>query len=91
MDGSLIERVSRALCLADGVDPDAEQVYARDPAWKVYKKAARAAVEALREPGKNVIEGLADGILDATCCEVPAADVLAAWQSAIDAALKPAS
>lgn len=51
----MIERICRAVCIADGVDPDAEgcglgaQMPAgeRYPLWKAREKQARASLKAL--------------------------------------------
>lgn len=56
MTASKIEEVARAICVADGVDPDAEgcglgvQMPAGEkyPLWRARLKQARAAIEALR-------------------------------------------
>lgn len=53
----MIERVARAICVAMGHDPDgpSSDVYVEgDPdagtSWAGYRNAARAAIEAMREP-----------------------------------------
>ena len=53
----MIERIARAICIADGVDPDAEGYGLgvqmpegeRYPLWKAREKQARAAIAALKE------------------------------------------
>jgi hypothetical protein len=57
MDERKIEKVARAICVADGVDPDAEgyggvqmPVGERYPLWKAREKQARAAIRAAEHP-----------------------------------------
>lgn len=54
---TMIERVARAICYAEGYDPDdawATEVSSppqdRIPAWKDYTAQARAAITAMSEP-----------------------------------------
>jgi hypothetical protein len=56
----MIERVARALCQADGHDPDGptcDIFVPGDPdaglPWAGYRKQARAAIEAMRDLGDN--------------------------------------
>jgi hypothetical protein len=82
MSESMIERVARAICRANGRDPDRlepgdapgidGQLPNGDPAhfvWKHYMDEARAAIEALREPTDDMIyvgEGYCDFMLPST-------------------------
>jgi hypothetical protein len=46
---TMIEKVARAICSAEGIDPDRkgnETVWR----WQEFEKEARAAIEAMREP-----------------------------------------
>lgn len=90
----MVERVARALCTARGLDPDRVSSIgnSRDdggpeasvalPAWMNFRAAARAAIEAMREPTLRMI------------CEVQkkedvcAIDLERPWRFMIDAALK---
>jgi hypothetical protein len=58
MSESMIDRVARALCLANGEDPDKPSgvfgVW-----WKSYRDEARAAIEAMREPTEEMMESAA--------------------------------
>ncbi len=95
----LVERVARALCIADREDPDAmvstlvptyrgsdRMKFAEVPAWTKRVKAARAAIEAMREPTDAMIE--AGGNKFSWEHELDEqAQLRAAWPAAIDAAL----
>lgn len=50
---TMIEKVARALCEAEGMNPDHESNEDMDEAaklWTTYRHLARAAIEAMREP-----------------------------------------
>jgi hypothetical protein len=91
----MVERVARAICKADGRDPDSDFTSgnATFPAWQAYQSRARAAIEAMREPTEAMIE--AGGLSDAArpydgpegegCQFYPAI----AYRAMIDAALAP--
>ena len=75
----MIERVARALAIADGMHPEAVS-NGEDavPVWTLYVDDARAAIEAMREPTDVMVDaGYAVTVDDET--EV--------WQAMIDAAL----
>lgn len=67
----MIERVARALCVADGLDPDADWRRSdqsmlavaipegEEQRWRTYASYARAAISALREPTKEMIRAAA--------------------------------
>lgn len=76
---SMVERVARAICAADGrFDPDA--VAFGSPCWDRYVDHARAAMAAMRDAPPDVI---AAGQKDANFgWSFPVA-----WNSALDAAL----
>ena len=71
---TMVEKIARALCAAKGIDPDAVpsiMVDWRDdfslpsadvarPAWRGYVEAARAALEAMREPTQPMVRNGAD-------------------------------
>jgi hypothetical protein len=77
---NMIERVARALCAADGHDPDGSSFSScGDPYWEFYRIKAKAAVSAMREPtGAMVYAGFLPD-REATSAEV--------WPAMIDAAL----
>ncbi len=53
----MVERVARAICAAKGDDPDekCEDWMREFSGWRGYQKSARAAIEAMREPTKEMI------------------------------------
>lgn len=60
----MIERVARAMCIADGFDPDKDFGYYTsgvmpDPhvaQWTRYTQKARAAIEAMQEPDSVMLD-----------------------------------
>ena len=51
MSESMVERVARAMSVADGFHPEAvSNDEDGEPAWKIYEGMARSAIEAMREP-----------------------------------------
>jgi hypothetical protein len=82
----MVERVAKALSIVDGNHPDAcsndeEEI----PAWKLYVKDARAAIEAMREPTEAMLNE-AVGALDSHNVGSHEANIV--WQAMIDEALK---
>lgn len=86
----MVERVARALSIADGNHPgacsnDEEEI----PAWKLYVKDARAAIEAMREPTAAMRHAASDVLwyegLDEGQGYPPPRE---AWQAMLDEALK---
>lgn len=88
----MVERVARAICVARGHNPDGptcDVFIPGDPdacmPWAGFRKEARAAIEAMREPIPVVMDeapirrGI--GIGSFTAAE--------AWRAMIDAALEP--
>jgi hypothetical protein len=69
--GDMVERVARAICIANGGDPDAydPEMGAGAYPWMVYEEDARAAIAALDEYVSS--KGLSS--LDGWCAEVDAA------------------
>lgn len=76
-----LERVSRALCQNAGHDPDAtHQVNSIDQEnWTFFVHAARAALEAMREPTQAMIDAARNDVL--------LADALGVWRTMINTAL----
>lgn len=81
----MVDRVAKALSIADGMHPDAcSNDEAEIPMWTLYVDDARAAIEAMREPTKAMLDELdlanrGWGTTDHSR-EI--------WQSVIDIALK---
>ena len=49
-DTADIERVARAICVADGYNPDADKYIYRDsPYWLAYNEQAKAAIKAMNK------------------------------------------
>lgn len=79
----MVERVARALSIADGNHPDAcSNDEEEQPMWTLYLKDARAAIEAMRQPTDEMIN-------DEDLPYSPA-ETRQFWQALIDAALSPA-
>lgn len=56
---SMVERVARAICLADGLDDGLSNAFAvqkTDREWGEWVPLARAAIEAMREPTPEMVE-----------------------------------
>lgn len=57
---TMVERVARALSVADGMHPQAASNDADEqPAWTLYVGMAKAAIESLREPTEEMVEASA--------------------------------
>ena len=80
----MIERVARALCLANGEDPD-KPSGAFGVWWKSYRDEARAALEAMREPSSAQEAVMLDLLERAD--RPPTKRWHWVWQEMIDAAL----
>lgn len=56
----MVERVARAMCVENKVDPDeileTKPVGDRLPRWHYYAPMARAAIKALRHPPRDVLD-----------------------------------
>lgn len=54
---TMVERVARALCLQEGEDPNQETPYHPKVThlWQHYVPSARAAIEAMREPTREML------------------------------------
>ena len=80
---SMIERVARAICWANGMDPDLTLGGdGKNFLWREYVSQARAAIEAMREPTKAMTESGAYG-----SGEDSENAALGAWGAMIAAAL----
>lgn len=90
---AMIERVARAICVADGCDPNQESVGigVQMPAgqkyrlWEVRVAQARAAIEAMREPTEAMAD-ITGRVLSCGYGHVPD-DARIVWQAMIDKAL----
>lgn len=89
----MIERVARALCVANGEDPD-KPSGAFGVWWKSYRDEARAAIEAMREPTESMVsKGTRAVTLAKNAAHGPEPSAVLkggtvlAWQIMIDAAL----
>ncbi len=75
----MVERVARAMCMADGEIPDFPSHTTNEPFWTYYCDMARVAIEAMREPTEAM---RAAGYI------VTVDDETDVWQTMIDASLK---
>lgn len=58
---NMIEKVARALSVADGNHADAcSNDEDETPAWTLYTNSAKAAIEAMREPTPEILEAALD-------------------------------
>lgn len=83
----VVERVARAIAKANAISPD-EVDYFGAPVWIGWKPAARAAIEAMREPTMHMKQEAGDAIV-VGCCNLQLRDAEAVWKIMIDAALSP--
>jgi hypothetical protein len=77
---TMVERVARALSIADGMHPDAcSNDEDEPPAWTLYVGSAKAAIDAMREPTEAMKKTMANtpGRWGPHC-----------WGQIVDAALK---
>lgn len=89
----MVEKVARAICRADGVDPDAigyglgvqMPKDAEYPLWKAREAQARAAIEAMRTPTEAMRRA---GTAAMPVCFDEEAGAISCWQAMIDAILK---
>ena len=82
MTANMVERVARAICLADGEDPDerCEDWMQEFSGWRGYVESARAAIAAMREPTEAMLEAGRSTPPRTRCLEV--------YRAMIDEALK---
>ena len=97
----MVERVARAICAADGKDPDADwrdvgpvmlMVAVEHPEnWHHYVKQAKSAITAMREPTEAMVGASRDmpGTFDGGFFDAPEDCVADIWRAMIDAAMKP--
>ena len=85
---NMIERVARALCVSDVTPPD-RPVSCLDntPLWELHKKAARAAIAAMREPTEDMGEAAVKDHDNHAYHMSSYHCVIEAWRNMIDAAL----
>ena len=94
----MIEKVARALCVAAGHDPDGPTCDVYSPSdphigepWAGYRREARAAIAAMREPTPAMLKAGSGAMLgraaDATLGWQGALNV--GWQAMVDEALAP--
>ncbi|WP_260581169.1 hypothetical protein [Sphingopyxis sp. PET50] len=89
-----LERAARALCLADGLDPDrkfkssdwSEGTAPHEFAWHEYLPKARAVLTAIREPSEGMREAGA-GQLFGAASDDWGEDAKKVWVAMIEAAL----
>ncbi len=88
---SMVERVARALSIADGMHPDAESNDEDStPAWTLYVGDAKAAIEAMRMPTAGMVKAV-EAEEDKRGYVASAYECMSAedgWPVMIDAALK---
>jgi hypothetical protein len=87
----MVERVARAICIADGQDPDHESADPFDEGAKLWTTnigVARAAIEAMREPVEGMEIAGHDASEKAGGFVSHKPFVTAGWNAMIDAALK---
>lgn len=75
-----LERVARALCEQDAHPPDARM--GGKPLWQDYLSEARAAIAAIREPDKTMLQA---AVLKAT--QLGEGDIGDIYRAMIDAAM----
>ena len=87
----MIERVARALCVSDGTPPD-RPVSCLDntPLWELHKKAARAAIAAMRDCTPAMLDaGSAAHPAGGYVRETLLTDIIECeWRAMVDAALE---
>ena len=87
---NMIERVARALCVSDGTPPD-RPVSCLDntPLWELHKKAARAAILAMRDCTPAMLDAGAAAHPRGYTRETMLTDIIEAeWRVMCDAALE---
>lgn len=77
----MIEQVARALCLADGENPNHCNGPGFGLAWNAWAHKAHAAIEAMREPTPEMLQKLDGWIAGGQCAET-------AWKETLSVALK---
>lgn len=88
----MVEKVARAICVADGLAPDAlpneDFADGSEVMWMTCRDVARAAIAAMREPTEAMVRSVVREVYpnDQGLSEFEAADI---WGNMIDAALTP--
>jgi hypothetical protein len=82
---SMIERVARAMCVSDDMDPDSPGIEEVPAYWQHYLGMARAVIEELRSPSRAMFAA-AEGFV-VGCCNMSDADLAGVWSAMIDASL----
>jgi len=85
----MVERVARALCRADGIDPDGRDSQGR-PWWPTYIQEARSAISAMIEPTDDMVikeAGNKAGRVDLYRADDPSYNVRDIWSSMCNSAL----
>lgn len=82
---NMVERVSRAICettnrICFGGTPLEDE-------WREYVEEARAAIEAMREPTRDMCADASDCVV-VGCCGLTETAARETWQAMIDQALK---
>jgi hypothetical protein len=89
---SMLEKAARAMCVADGFDPDGLIAYAKSGhavsrrEWGIYLARARAALTALLEPSEAMAAAGADNLF-AAANDDWSDDARVIWRAMIQAAL----
>lgn len=80
-----LQEVARAICAAQGYDPDGPLRDYGEPAWLGFEKHARAAIEAMRSPTEamRTAAGFSPGNSSCHFCGAPDEP----WQLMIDSVL----
>ena len=87
----IIERVARALCVSDATPPDRPVSFEDNtPLWELHKKAARAAIAAMRDCTPAMLDaGSAAHPAGGYVRETLLTDIIEAeWRAMVDAALE---
>lgn len=60
-----IQRAARAICVANGEDPDAPDTPYDIRGWRLYKSDVTACIETLLDPSEEAVEAALDAYIDA--------------------------
>jgi hypothetical protein len=94
---AMVERVARALCKEDGLNPDGDwrsgdkvmlTVALDHPErWRTYAAKARAAIEAMYEPTPEMVKAADDAFEELDYLEYDGTEPGGVWRTMISAAL----
>lgn len=90
----MIERVARALCTRHYAarfcksETDAHVISNVNYNWRGFEADAKAAIKAMREPTKELLEGVMQASLDCVPINRCEQQALQVWQNTIDEILK---